>query len=95
MRIEWTDRATRDLRAAFEYWAQERSLSAAGQMLDTIFSAVEMLERHPAAGRRGRVAGTRELVILRTPFLIAYRIQSERIQLLALLHGARKWPERF
>jgi len=95
MRIEWTDRATRDLRAAFEYWAGERSLTAAGKMLDTIFSAVEMLERHPAAGRRWRVAGTRELVILRTPFLIAYRIHGETIQLLALLHGARKWPERF
>ncbi len=95
MKIVWTPRATRDLRAAYDYWAEERSPAAADAMLDIIFSAVEMLESHPAIGRIGRVAGTRELVILRTPFLIAYRLHRDSFQLLALLHGARKWPERF
>jgi len=95
MKVEWTDRATLDLRAAYEYWAEERSLAAAEKMLETIFSAVEMLEEYLGAGRRGRVAGTRELVILRTPFLIAYRVAHGSIQILALLHGGRKWPDRF
>ena len=63
-------------------------------MLRRIFSAVEVLERHPETGRRGRIAGTRELVILATPFVIAYRVRSN-IEVLALLHGARKWPDRF
>jgi plasmid stabilization system protein ParE len=95
MKIEWTVRATLDLRAAYEYWAGARSPAAAEKMLDTIFSAVEILETYPAAGRRGRVAGIRELVILKTPFLIPYRVRRKSIQILALLHGARKWPERF
>jgi len=64
-------------------------------MLQRIFSAVELLERHPEAGRRGRVSGTRELVIPATPFLIAYRVHGNRIEVLALLHRARKWPDRF
>jgi toxin ParE1/3/4 len=95
VKIVWTSRATRDLRAAYQYWAEERSPAAADTMLDIIFSAVEMLSKHPGLGRPGRVVGTRELVILRTPFLIAYRLHRGSIQLLALLHGARKWPERF
>jgi toxin ParE1/3/4 len=64
-------------------------------MLERIFSAIEVLERHPEAGRRGRVPGTRELVILGTPFLVAYRVTGKGIDILALLHGARKWPGRF
>ena len=95
MKLEWTERATQDLRAAYEYWADARSPAAAEKMLETIFSAVEILERYPAAGRRGRVAGTRELVILRTPFVLPYRVRHGSVQILALLHGARRWPERF
>jgi plasmid stabilization system protein ParE len=62
-------------------------------MLDRIFSAVDLIERYPTAGRPGRIPGTRELVIAPTPFLIAYRIRRGAIEILALLHGARKWPD--
>jgi toxin ParE1/3/4 len=93
VRIVWTRKASRNLRAAFDYWARESSPASADLMLVRIFSAVELLERHPEAGRPGRIPGTRELVIVPTPFLIAYRIHSARIEVLALLHGARKWPD--
>jgi toxin ParE1/3/4 len=93
MKIVWTRKASRHLRAAFDYWAGESSLASAATMLDRIFSAVELLKRYPGAGRRGRIAGTREVVIVPTPFLIAYRVRRGRIEILALLHGARKWPE--
>jgi toxin ParE1/3/4 len=92
VKIVWTRRAKRHLRAAYDYWEQESSPFAADTMLERIFSAVELLERHSEAGRRGRVSGTRELVIPATPFLIAYRVRRNRIEVLALLHGARKWP---
>ena len=95
MKIVWTKRATRHLRAAYDYWARESSKSAADTMLERIFSAVEMLEHHAEAGRRGRVSGTRELVVLGTPFLVAYRVRRDGIDVVALLHGARKWPGRF
>ncbi|MGB8581803.1 MAG: type II toxin-antitoxin system RelE/ParE family toxin [Candidatus Sulfotelmatobacter sp.] len=93
MKIVWTRRASRHLRAAYDYWARESSSSEAKNMLARIFSAVELLESYPEAGRGGRVPGTRELVIVPTPFLIAYRIHSGKIEILALLHGARKWPD--
>jgi toxin ParE1/3/4 len=64
-------------------------------MLDRIFSAVELLQHFPGAGRPGRITGSRELVIVPTPFLVAYRVRRSKIEILALLHGARKWPEAF
>jgi toxin ParE1/3/4 len=95
MKVVWTRKASRHLRAAYEYWAQERSEDAAGEMLDRIFNAVEILARFPEAGRPGRIAGTRELVVSRTPFIAAYRIRRSKIEILSLLHGARKWPRQF
>ncbi len=45
-------------------------------------------------GRLGRVSGTRELVIPETPFILPYRIQDNRIEILAVLHGAQQWDDR-
>ena len=95
MKVVWTRKASRHLRAAYDYWALESSPDSADTMLDRIFSAVELLERFPEAGRPGRIAGTRELVVVPTPFLIAYRVRRSKIEILALVHGARKWPDAF
>jgi toxin ParE1/3/4 len=94
VRVVWTRKASRHLRAAYDFWAREHSETAADTMLDRIFSAVELLERFPEAGRPGRIAGTRELVIAPTPFLVAYRVRPSKVEILSLPHGARKWPEK-
>ena len=39
--------------------------------------------------------GTRELVVPKTPTIVPYRIRNNRLQVLRVYHGARKWPERF
>jgi toxin ParE1/3/4 len=95
MKIVWTKRATRHLHASYEYWRREKSEDAADLMLDRIFSAVELLEHHPEMGRSGRIATTRELSLHPLPFLLAYRIQRNKIEIAALLHGSRKWPSAF
>ncbi len=64
-------------------------------MLDRIFTTAELLETNPEIGRRGRVATTRELMLNRLPFLLVYRLHSLEIEIVALLHGARKWPHQF
>lgn len=53
------------------------------------------LATFPMSGRSGRVPDTRELVISNSPFVVAYRIQKERIVILAIYHGAQQWPEEF
>jgi toxin ParE1/3/4 len=86
--------AEQDLEAAYDYVQQDNE-DAAKQLVARIFSAVRMLTRHPLAGREGRVQGTRELVVVGTPYVIAYRIHRDQIQILAVLHGARRWPTAF
>ena len=54
---------------------------------------VEQLVTHPALGRPGRVAGTRELVVIGTPYLIPYRIRDKSLEILRVFHAARKWPD--
>jgi plasmid stabilization system protein ParE len=39
------------------------------------------------------VAGTRELVIARTPYIAAYQVQSDRVFILRVLHAAQAWPK--
>ena len=41
----------------------------------------------------GRVVGTRELPIARTPYLAAYRIIDNTVIILRILHGAQQWPD--
>lgn len=37
----------------------------------------------------------RELVIPRLPYIVAYRIRGEVIEVVRVLHTSRMWPERF
>ncbi len=94
MKVAWTELALEDLEHAREYIAAQNP-SAAEALVERIESAVSALCAHPNLGRKGRVEGTRELVIPGTPFIIPYRIVKNRVELLALIHGARRWSESF
>ena len=94
MRIRWTVWALSNLDAEVAYIARDDP-AAAIQVAQIIEDTVDLLQRHPALGRPGRVAGTRELIISRTPYIIPYRIRNNEIQILRVFHGARKWPSKF
>lgn len=46
-------------------------------------------------GRPGRVGGTREWVIQGTPYIMAYRVREDRLEVLRVLHTAMEWPDEF
>jgi toxin ParE1/3/4 len=94
MRVVWTVPAARDLDAIGEYIARQNP-SAAQRIIRRITVRTKSLATHPYLGRPGRVTNTRELVVTSTPFIVAYRIISDRIEILAVFHGARKWPDTF
>jgi toxin ParE1/3/4 len=95
MTIEWAEGATRQLLAAHAYVA-EKNLRAADKLLLRIMQAVRHLGVQPRLGRPGRVRNTRELAILNTPYIVAYRIKEEvSVQILAVFHGRRRWPPNF
>jgi toxin ParE1/3/4 len=92
MRVRWTTPAREQFVRAYEYIAEENR-AAAARTAEQIWESTQLLTRHPWAGRDGRVAGTRELVISGTPFLVAYRIEKNEVNILAVLHTVREWPE--
>jgi len=94
MRVRWTTPAREQFVTAYEYMAEENRVAAA-RTADQIWESTQLLAHHARAGREGRVAGTRELVISGTPFLVAYRIEKNEVRILAVLHAAREWPEEF
>jgi toxin ParE1/3/4 len=93
LRIVWSERSLIHLGAIGDY-LQQQSPAASNRILNAIARGVEGLADHPRRGRPGRIKGTRELVVTRTRYLVAYRLQNEEIEILAVIHGARRWPIR-
>ena len=92
MRLVWSQYALADRAAIFRYIEAE-SPRAAVNVDDQIVAAVRRLLEFPESGRPGRVAGTRELVVPRTPFIAAYAVAADRVRILRVLHGAQVWPD--
>ena len=94
MRVKWLHAALVNLGAEAQYIAED-SPAAAGRIVVAVTEAVARLPRYPSLGRPGRVAGTRELIVTGTPYIIPYRVRGETVEILRVFHAARKWPERF
>jgi toxin ParE1/3/4 len=94
MDIVWRRQADRDLEHAFDFILQYNP-GAARDLCDWIERRVGQLRDHPYMGRPGRVAGTRELIVAGTPYIIAYRVMASRVEVLAIIHAARRWPPTF
>ncbi len=92
MITRWTPTAAQDLQDVHEYIAADNEDSAVATAA-RILAGVDALVMHPHLGREGRVRGTRELVV--PPYVIAYRIAKDAVEVTAALHGARRWPDRF
>lgn len=91
MRVEWTPAAEASLLAIARYIAVDDP-GAALAIYEEIRRQVGNLAEHPEIGRPGRVLGTRELVINRTPFIAAYRVKQGVVTVLSVLHGKQRWP---
>ena len=93
-RLQYSARYFRRLEDIRERIAADNP-AAAARMIERIRTAVERLAASPAIGRPGRVADTRELVIPDTPYIIPYRVKSDVVQIITVLHSAQRWPDRF
>ena len=93
MRIVFTRRYLRELTSIGDYIA-ERNPRAAARTIDDIHSKTKLLlSSNPFIGRPGEIQGTRELVIVGTPYIVAYRVMENQIEVLFVQHGAREWPD--
>ena len=94
MNIAWSPEAIEDLASLRAYIAEDNPTAARKVVLHIIQNVEQLLPGNPNIGRAGRVPGTRELVIPRTPYIVPYRFQRNTIQLLRVYHGARRWPDK-
>jgi toxin ParE1/3/4 len=91
----WSPEAIDDLVSLRAYISEDDPAAAQRVALHIIHNVEVLLAENPQIGRAGRVPGTRELVIPNTPFIVPYRVQGDRLQILRVYHSARKWPEQF
>ncbi len=94
MRVRWTRRALRALDGIAEHIARDRP-EAARRAVGRVRDGVARLSEFPSMGRPGRVHGTRELVVDDAPLIVVYRVREDTVEILVVLHSARKWPEGF
>jgi toxin ParE1/3/4 len=92
--IRWTRQAIADADHIYDFIAADNA-AAARAMVDRIDQAINSLIAHPRMGRAGRVAGSRELIVSGTPYIVAYRLRGRVVELLGIIHAARRWPDRF
>lgn len=90
----WSPEAIADLAALRAYVAEDDAAAAQRIALHILHNVEDLLSANPDMGRPGRVPGTRELIIPRTPFIVPYRVQADTIQILRVFHGAQRWPDR-
>ncbi len=92
-RLQYAARYFRRLEDIRERIAEDNP-EAAMRVVLRIRAVVQRLATTPALGRPGRVAGTRELVVPGTPYIVPYRITGDIVQIITVLHSAQRWPDQ-
>jgi len=94
MRVRWLRTALRNLDDEAAYIATDDP-EAARTVVQRILDAVTALSDQPGLGRPGRVAGTRELVVRKTRYIVPYRVSGEVVEVLRVFHTSRRLPTRW
>ena len=92
MTVNWTEAALSDLRAIEAYIARHSSRYAT-VLIDRIFTHTGILADHPFLGPvvpEYDDEALRELV--EDPYRIVYRVYDERVDVVAVVHAARRMP---
>ena len=93
MKIVWTEPAVEDLRELHAYIARDSEMYASG-FVERIILAAERLVEYPNSGRvvpENNDHSVRE--ILYQHYRIIYRVRTEYIEMLTVIHGARDLEE--
>lgn len=87
--VRWTARATRDLRAIYDYIAADNPI-VARRLIGQLIAAADRLREFPDSGRpvpRFEQLGVRE--VISSPYRIAYRSVEGEVRIIKVHHGAR------
>ena len=90
-RLLWSDDALDDFVEAIAFNARA-SPASADAVADRIDEAAKAL-CDLSVGRPGRVSGTHEKRVLRTPYILSYLATPDAIVILRVVHARRHWPD--
>lgn len=94
MKVIWLEDALTGMKLIYDYIAADNPF-AAYETLKNIKRVADGLSDCPLMGRLGRVAGTRELIIQGTAYIVPYRLKDANVEILNVFHGAQNWPKEF
>ena len=92
MRVHWPHTAIEHLLAIYEHIAQDAPLYAQ-RMIDRLTKRSEQITAFPRSGRmvpEYEAPDIRE--VIERPYRIIYRIRTDQIDILAVVHGAQLLP---
>lgn len=92
MKAEWTDAALEQLWAIHEYLAKS-SPEYAQRVVDRLTRRTQQIKNFPLSGRvvpEFEAQQVRE--VIEGPYRIIYYIRPDRIDILAVIHGAQQTP---
>jgi toxin ParE1/3/4 len=90
VKVQWTRTAAIQFERAHEFIRRDNP-EAADRQIELVKASVQRISIFPMMGRSGMRAGTREFAVPGTPYIVVYRVREERIEILAVLHGAQNW----
>lgn len=94
MKVHWTRNAINHLVGIFEYIATNSPAYATG-MVDRITRRSEQIGEHPFSGCKVPEYEAEDIrEVIEKPYRIIYRIKSDQIDVLAVIHGAQLLPDR-
>lgn len=94
MKVYWTQNAIRHLVNIYEYIALNSPVYAKG-MVDRITRRSEQIAGQPLSGRKVPEYDAEDIrELIEKPYRIIYRVKLDRIDVLAVIHGAQLLPDR-
>ncbi len=97
MQIKWSASALKDLDNELEYLASSENgdIDLAQKVYAHIRRSVSKLAEFTEIGKKGRVFGTRELIVSKYPYIVPYRVKNNCVEILALFHTKSELLERW
>ena len=94
MTLLWSSESIHDLLALRAHINEHDPAAAKRVALHILYCVEYLLAENPKLGVPGRVPGTRELVIPKTPYIVPYRVRHSKIEIARVYHASRRWPDR-
>jgi toxin ParE1/3/4 len=92
VRVHWTHTAIEHLLAIYEHIAQDAPLYAQ-RMIDRLTKRSEQIAAFPRSGHMVPEYAAPDIRgVIERPYRIIYRIKTDQIDILAVVHGAQLWP---